>query len=604
MRAILTWLTVVVCSAGLCAQTDATARPPAKKKATTASRAATQEEVNALRAQMAQQQHQTQQQIQQLMDTVQRESAARQQAEQALQQALAAANTAQSQASAANAVASEQKESVMRLQGDMADVRTTLTNTGVQTQEEQKRFSTLEGLVSRFRFTGDIRVRYENFFQGLPAAATECSGTPVAGCLFDTMRNRERVRLRFGVEGKLSEDFTGGIFIASGVLGDPTSTNETFTNAFERKTVGFDRGYIIYNPRKHKWLILTGGKFAYTWYRTNPTFDPDINPEGFSEKVSFDIKSPYLKNVTLQGLQLHFNEANRGSVAPATVAGGADSFAVGGNVSAKLQIGKFWTATPSFTILNWRNTDALLNEGFSSGVSTTALPNNPPGVICGVSAGAAVACPTTGVFAPNGMTNATFTVGSGATAVRYFYSRYAPADFILVNTFKTPFEKFPVNLTVQYLTNLNAAIRNPRAVTVANPLGLANPSRPCGVNCTPESHLYYAEISVGQQRNKGDFQIGYDWHRHEQDATIASFNDSDQRAPSNIIQNRMYAFYKVTRNATLGYTFWLGRVLDTRLTNAVLSGQLSTSTGGTFSVPPGGIEPYLKRMQFDVIYTF
>jgi hypothetical protein len=271
-------------------------------------------------------------------------------------------------------------------------------------------------------------------------------------------------------------------------------------------------------------------------------------------------------------MELLFNEVNRGSVAPAVISGGADSFAAGGSVSAKLQIGKFWTATPVFTILNWRNADALLNGAVSGST----------------------------VFAPNGMTNATFTAG-GQT---YFFSRFLPADFILYNSFKTPSKRLPLNLTIEYLNNLNANVANPLAVTVANPLGLANPSRPCGASCTAESHLYYVEISIGQQKNKGDFLVGYDWHRHEQDATIASFDDSDQRAPSNIVQNRIYAFYKIAHNTQLGYTFWLGRTLDTRLTNAVRSGQLSSSTGGSFSVPAGTIEPWLKRMQFDVIYTF
>jgi hypothetical protein len=592
MRAILSWFTVVVFSAGLWAQADAaTPRKSAKKKATsTASRAATQQEINALREQMARQAEQTQQQIRQLTEEVQRESAARQRAEQELQQALAAASQAQSQASAANTMAGEQKETVTRLQSDMADVKTSLTNTAVQTQDEQKKMAGLEGMIGRFRFTGDIRVRYENFFQGLPGGATECSGTPVTGCVFDTLRNRERIRLRFGVMGKLNDDFTGGIFIAAGSLSDPTSTNETLTNVFERKVVGFDRGYITYNPKAHKWLTLTGGKFATPWMHTNPTFDPDINPEGFNEQVSYNFKSPVLKNVTFQALQLLFNESagRAASAAPATIAGGADSFAVGGSVSAKLEIGKFWTVTPVFTILNWRNADVLLNESFSSEKgSGTALPN----------AGAA----GTGVFAPNGLTNATFT---GADGARHFFSRFLPADFLLYNTFKTPYKRLPVNLIVEYLNNLNAEIANPLAVTVANPLGLANPSRSCGASCTAESHLYYVEISVGQQKNKGDFLIGYDWHRHEQDATIASFNDSDQRAPSNIVQNRFYAFYKIAHNTQLGYTFWLGRTLDTSLTNAVRSGQLSTSTGGAFSVPAGTVEPWLKRMQFDVIYTF
>ena len=101
--------------------------------------------------------------------------------------------------------------------------------------------------------------------------------------------HRARVRVRFGFDGKLNEDFIAGLSIATGTLGDPTSTNTTFTNNFDKKTIGLDRAYVTYNPVAHKWLSLTGGKFAYTWQRTPVTFDSDLNPEGFSEKLNFDL---------------------------------------------------------------------------------------------------------------------------------------------------------------------------------------------------------------------------------------------------------------------------------------------------------------------------
>jgi hypothetical protein len=93
-------------------------------------------------------------------------------------------------------------------------------------------------------------------------------------------------------------------------LGDPTSTNETLTNDFDRKTIGLDRGFITYNPVAHKWLSLTGGKFAYTWQRTSMTFDPDLNPEGFNQKLSFDLHGPVVKNFTVQGIKLLYNEVS------------------------------------------------------------------------------------------------------------------------------------------------------------------------------------------------------------------------------------------------------------------------------------------------------
>jgi hypothetical protein len=106
------------------------------------------------------------------------------------------------------------------------------------------------------------------------------------------------------MEGKLNEDFIGGFYLATGSLGDSNSTNETITGFFNRKTVGVDRAYIVYQPLAHKWIQLTAGKFAYTWQRTSATFDPDLNPEGFAEKFSFDFKTPVIKNFAVQGAAL------------------------------------------------------------------------------------------------------------------------------------------------------------------------------------------------------------------------------------------------------------------------------------------------------------
>ena len=92
------------------------------------------------------------------------------------------------------------------------------------------------------------------------------------------------------------------------------------------------------------------------------------------------------------------------------------------------------------------------------------------------------------------------------------------------------------------------------------------------------------------------------WYREEQDAAIASFVESDQRAPTNILQNRIYALWKVRANTVAGFTWWHGRTLNTYLeNNAALFNNYS-------SVPTiakaGQQEPYLNRLQFDLIYTY
>jgi len=163
---------------------------------------------------------------------------------------------------------------------------------------------------------------------------------------------------------------------------------------------------------KHKWLSLTGGKFAYTWNRTSVTLDPDLNPEGFSEKLSWDINNAgFVKNFTAMGMQLFFNEVSKG----------VDSFAAGGQVSSRLQLGHLWTMTPSYTALNWRNIDSILN-------AAPAVTGNA----------------TVGPFAPNGLTNATFTDAAGN---RHVLSQFLYSDLIINNVIKTPMPRFPFNLT-------------------------------------------------------------------------------------------------------------------------------------------------------------
>ncbi|MDP9263344.1 MAG: putative porin, partial [Acidobacteriota bacterium] len=225
---------VLLFSAVLVAQTA-----PAKKKSSGAVTAATSKDVRELRQALAAQG----QQIQQMQEEMRRRDQLLEQMQQALAQAQTNASTAQEKAAAAQSLASQQGESVSKVQSDLADVKLNQTNAAASTQEDQKRVANIEGIVGRFRFTGDVRVRQEDF------SAQDNPGCAAGACRF---RARERIRVRFGFEGKLNEDFNAGIFLASGIITDPTSTNETLTSVFERKTISFDRGYITYNPQAHK----------------------------------------------------------------------------------------------------------------------------------------------------------------------------------------------------------------------------------------------------------------------------------------------------------------------------------------------------------------
>lgn len=605
MRSSWKWFVVPLLASSLFAQTAA--KPKAKKApAKPAEPAVTAADVQALKDALAAQQ----QQIQQLQQAVAAKDQAVQAAEQQAQQAQAAAADA-SQKAAAAASASADKDTVSKLNSDLTDVKTTVQNQLLSAQDEQKRVSALESAFGRFRWTGDVRTRGESFVQQGVAD-----------------RNRARIRVRFGFEGKLNEDFTGGIALATGSLGDPTTTNETFTNNFDRKTIGLDRGWIAYNPVAHKWLTLTGGKFAYLWQRTSVTFDPDLSPEGFDEKLSFDLHHvPGVQNVTIQGVQLMYNEVS----GTGGLYHGRDSFAVGGQASARLKLGLL-TITPSFTILNWRYPDAILNSSaFAVAATNAGLNGNPtaatpvsntgpipvPGEGPGCSnpsvKGAGTGFPTVPinvpssngcVFAPNGMTNATWVDLTNPTAPKWhFLSNFLYADAILNSQIKTPSARLPINIILEYENNLNAS--DHPFTTAARSGCTSNGGTPPVITCTTsqpavntslgkQSHVYLVDFSVGQQKNKNDLQVGYAWLRQEQDSVISSFDESDQRAPTNILQHRIYALWKLRANTVASFTWWRGRTLNSNLLNSALA------TG----VAAGAVEPWLNRLQFDLIYTF
>jgi Putative porin len=567
----------------LSAQTGASASTAttAKKRPTT-SAAVTAKEVQELKAAVSAQQQQISQQnqlVDQLRSQLQQLLDSTQQANAAAQKAASGVDQAQSTATQAQQSATEAKSLADQASSNAAEVKTALAVVDNKTVDEGRQLSALEALVGRFRFSGDVRVRGEAYNQG---------GVPD--------RNRARIRVRFGLDGQLNEDFVAGFALATGSLGDPTSTNETLTNVFDRKTIALDRGFITYNPIAHHWLSLTGGKFAYSWQRTSVTFDPDLNPEGFNEKASFDFSGPF-QNFTIQGIELLYNEANGKPGIPSQ-----DSYALGGQVSGRLQLGP-WTTTPSFTTLKWNRPDAILQESaFATAATTTGFqPATPkggttpppitgipvPGEGQGCAKGLTFSSFAPCVFAPNGMTNATYVDSAG---LAHFYSGYNYADFILNNQIQTGLTRLPVNLLLEFLDNLDAEAHplNTKGAVIRT-LGSQNKE-------------YGFDFSVGQVKNKNDIQLGYAWYREEQDAAIASFVESDQRAPTNVLQNRIYALWKLRANALASFTWWHGRALNTNLENnvALFNNYSSVAT----ITKPGQQEPYLNRLQFDLIYTF
>ena len=490
----------------------------AKRKTPTRRTTSTRQEIEQLKELIAAQQQameEQRQQMEQLKSQMQQLLDAQKVSEASVQRAQSASEQVQTAATQAEKDAAEAQRLADQAGANAVEAKTALALVNSSAEDQKKRLSVLEGLTSRFRLAGDIRVRSENLFQDL---------TPD--------RYRPRLRVRFGLEGRVHEDFTGGFYIATGTVNDdPVSTNTTLTQFFTRKPIGLDRGWISYQPQSHKWLQVTGGKFQATWNHAPITFDYDLNPEGFSEKLSFDTRNAFVKNVSFTGLQLAYNEV-AGSNLPFSA--GNDSFAYGGQASVRLQLNKRVSTTLSGAGLNFTNADSIIQ---------------------------AVVAKT---LAGNRNTNATVTVGNQT----FYASKFLYADFMADTIIKTGLERFPLRVMLNFVTNPRAA--------------------------SSQRDAFWGEAAFGKLQDKGDKQFGYGFGRVEQDAVIASFVESEQRAPTNVLQHRVQAGWLVQKNTTLQFTGWFGRTLNRNLQNAALP------TG----LPAGENDPYVKRLQVDVIYKF
>jgi hypothetical protein len=390
--------------------------------------------------------------------------------------------------------------------------------------------------LSNIKLSGDLRLRYEPFFGGGPA-----SGAALPD------RHRERYRLRLNVNTKITDDFAVGFSLASGDTGDPISTNSTETGFYTRKSFAVDKAFGTYNPHSFKPFSLTVGKFAYTWHRTELTWDNDLNPEGASEQLAWDWKDKFLTHFAVVGFETPIFE----------VGAGPDTYMTGGQVQTAWKILPRTKLSVDAAYYDFNKPDAIAqNQNGGNGFTTSGTP--------------------TGLGGNFGFGGSTNTNNFGTiNGKRVYVSKWGILDTMLRLDFDTGSKRWPIYTLFNYAANTRAC-ENRQAFISA---GLTAPA------CDPhQRHAYWAEVQFGQTKNKGDMRFGYTFMRVERDAVLAAFNFSDMRQPTNVAQHRIEAMFQAYPHVQLGFTGLIGR-------------QLVTAQSPT-------PERWLKRYQFDTIFTF
>jgi Putative porin len=137
----------------------------------------------------------------------------------------------------------------------------------------------LPDYVSSVKIYGDVRYRFE-YLDEKPQSGATVAGGATQG---DNVVERNRYRLRVGLDYVFTDNFKGGIELESNTAND--SANQTMGNAYGKSAINIGLVYLQWKPVD--WLTLTGGKQRNPLYTTDLVWDPDINPEGGSEVASW-----------------------------------------------------------------------------------------------------------------------------------------------------------------------------------------------------------------------------------------------------------------------------------------------------------------------------
>jgi hypothetical protein len=202
------------------------------------------------------------------------------------------------------------------------------------------------------KFKGDFRYRSEQF---------DVEGT-------SSDRVRDRLRVRLGLEAKVSPTILVGIGLASSEGRDSRSTNTSLDNANQQKEFGVDLAYVDWRPRPD--MLVTLGKQRQPWFKAGNSllFDNDVNPEG----ASFQYRS----NTGLFASAWGYWLEEMASAADSNLFGGQVGYAFGSGLT--LAAG-YWDygALKDQPVLSFTGTPA----GNSSYTANAACTPSPSGLV-------------------------------------------------------------------------------------------------------------------------------------------------------------------------------------------------------------------------------
>jgi len=309
--------------------------------------------------------------------------------------------------------------------------------------------------VDQMSFYGDLRLRLDEI--------------SYEESLQKSDRLRFRVRLRLGLDWKLTDWATVGARLGSGE-GYPVANFQTFTDTFRKKPLYIDAAYVTLKLPEQDWIRVTAGKMNNPiWqpsFNSPMIYDADVTPEGIAEQLS----------VKFGDQQQHRFFANFGQFAVKEFASDADDvylFDLEAGAELKTARLKLTAAGGYFFTHNLSNPNYKVGDSFTLGNATVV---SSPGV--------------TNYFAD-------------------FQTAYVRGEAVWALTDK-PFLGAPATLTLdgEYLKNLASAYKNV-------------PGSP------DQTEGWSVQLAFGQAQKKGQWQLAYQYKYLQADAVWDAIGDSE-----------------------------------------------------------------------------
>jgi hypothetical protein len=325
--------------------------------------------------------------------------------------ALAQTAPASPQLDAAQQQIAALKAQLERLEATVDYLKANAQATRKEAATEALDVGNLKTAVAKYTWSGDFRYRNESI---------EAEGNA-------TTRQRDRIRVRFGVLAKVNDTINAKVQLSTTNSGSDSgrSTNQTLGTSWDRKPLSIDQAYVDWKASPTLNLVL--GKQPMPWTRTNSYFwDGDLTPEGAALKFA---RGPVFGGVYYDWI----NERDVGT----SSSGSTDAKLFGAQLGLKKPVGKVTvTAAASYFELTG------VRDRIASGSVATGAPTG-------------TACAIDGAFgggqgtANNSFGNVLYVpAGQFCSKLRDDYKLLqllAAVDFTA--------GKFPVNVFVDYMHN-------------------------------------------------------------------------------------------------------------------------------------------------------